>query len=124
MMDEIVQTDAALNPGNSGGPLVNSLGEVIGINTATIQPAQGLCFAIGIDSAKFVVSQLLRYGQVRRSWIGVSGQNVPLPRRLTYEYKIAAKTGMLVVAVQTNSPAAHGGLRDGDVIVRFADQAG
>jgi S1-C subfamily serine protease len=119
MMDEIVQTDAALNPGNSGGPLVNSLGEVIGINTATILPAQGLCFAIGIDTAKFVVSQLLRHGRVRRSWIGIAGQNVPVPRRLVYEYKLATDTAVLVNEVYPESPAAQAGLLAGDIIVAF-----
>lgn len=119
MMDEIIQTDAALNPGNSGGPLVNSLGEVIGINTATILPAQGLCFAIGIDTAKFVVTELLRHGRVRRSWIGIAGQNVPVPRRLVYEYKLATDTAVLVNEVYPESPAAHGGLLAGDIIVAF-----
>jgi S1-C subfamily serine protease len=119
MMDEIIQTDAALNPGSSGGPLVNSQGEVIGINTATILPAQGLCFAIGIDTAKFVASQLLQYGHVRRSWIGISGQNVPLPRRLVYEYKLTTDTAILVNEVHPESPAAQAGLLAGDIIVAF-----
>jgi S1-C subfamily serine protease len=119
MMDEIIQTDAALNPGNSGGPLVNSRGEVIGINTATIMPAQGLCFAIGIDTAKFVASQLLQHGRIRRSWIGIAGQNVPIPRRLVYEYKLAAATGILVTDVQQGSPAAHAALEAGDIITAF-----
>jgi S1-C subfamily serine protease len=120
MMDEIIQTDAALNPGNSGGPLVNSRGEVIGINTATILPAQGLCFAIGIDTAKFVASQLLQHGRVRRSWIGIAGQNVPLPRRLAYEYKLANNTAILVNEVYPDSPAGQAGLVPGDIIVAFA----
>jgi S1-C subfamily serine protease len=119
MMDEIVQTDAALNPGNSGGPLVNSRGEVIGINTATILPAQGLCFAIGIDTAKFVATQLLLHGRVRRSWIGIAGQNVPLPRRLVYEYKLPVDTAIMVNEVQRSSPAAKAGILAGDIIVAF-----
>jgi S1-C subfamily serine protease len=119
MMDEIIQTDAALNPGNSGGPLVNSQGEVIGINTATIMPAQGLCFAIGIDTAKFVASQLLQFGRVRRSWIGISGQNVPLPRRLVYEYKLPASTAILVTDVQEHSPAKSAGVEAGDMVIGF-----
>ncbi len=122
MMEEVIQTDAALNPGNSGGPLVNSRGEVIGINTATIVSAQGLCFAIGIDTAKFVASQLLQHGRVRRSWIGIAGQNVPLPRRLAYEYQLKESTGILVVSVQDGSPASHAALREGDIIVAIADQ--
>jgi S1-C subfamily serine protease len=119
MMDEIIQTDAALNPGNSGGPLVNSQGEVIGINTATILPAQGLCFAIGIDTAKFVAAQLLQHGRVRRSWIGIAGQNVPLPRRLVYEYKLPVDTAVMVNDVQKSSPAAMAGIESGDIIIGF-----
>jgi S1-C subfamily serine protease len=117
MIEEVIQTDAALNPGNSGGPLVNSRGEVIGINTATIVSAQGLCFAIGIDTAKFVASQLLQHGRVRRSWIGIAGQNVPLPRRLAYEYQLREATGILVVSVQEASPASRAALREGDIII-------
>ncbi len=122
MMDEIIQTDAALNPGNSGGPLVNSQGEVIGINTATILPAQGLCFAIGIDTAKFVAAQLLQHGRVRRSWIGIAGQNVPLPRRLVYEYKLPVDTAIMVNDVQKGSPAAQAGIESGDIIVAFGSR--
>ena len=123
MMDEIIQTDAALNPGNSGGPLVNSRGEVIGINTATILPAQGICFAIGIDTAKFVASELLLHGRVRRSWIGIAGQNVPLPRRLVYEHKLTNNTAILVNEVYPESPAAQAGLLAGDIIVAFGAEA-
>ncbi|HEX3435219.1 MAG TPA: trypsin-like peptidase domain-containing protein [Pseudacidobacterium sp.] len=122
MMEEVIQTDAALNPGNSGGPLVNSRGEVVGINTATIVSAQGLCFAIGIDTAKVVASQLLQYGRVRRSWIGISGQNVPLPRRLAYEYQLKATTGILVVSVQDDGPSSRAELREGDIITGLAGQ--
>jgi S1-C subfamily serine protease len=122
MMDEIIQTDAALNPGNSGGPLVNSLGEVIGINTATILPAQGICFAIGIDTAKFVATELLRHGRVRRSWIGIAGQNIPLPRRLVYEYKLSTDTAILINEVYPESPAAQAGLVSGDIIVAFGEK--
>ena len=123
MIDEIIQTDAALNPGNSGGPLVNSRGEVIGINTATIASAQGLCFAIGIDTAKFVASQILQHGRVRRSYIGIAGQNVPLPRRLVYEYKLTIASGTMIVSIQPGSPAEIAGLREGDLIIGFAGQA-
>jgi S1-C subfamily serine protease len=119
MMEEIIQTDAALNPGNSGGPLVNSQGQVIGINTATILSAQGLCFAIGIDTAKFVASQLLQHGRVRRSWIGIAGQNVPLPRRLVYEYKLDVDTAIMVNEVYKGSPAEQAGIHSGDIILSF-----
>jgi S1-C subfamily serine protease len=123
MMDEIIQTDAALNPGNSGGPLVDSRGQVIGINTATILPAQGLCFAIGIDTVKFVASQLLQHGRVRRSWIGIAGQNVSIPRRLAYEYRLEIGTAVLVNEVYAGSPAANAGLLAGDIIVSFGDES-
>jgi S1-C subfamily serine protease len=121
MMDEIIQTDAALNPGNSGGPLLDSRGQVIGINTATIVSAQGLCFAIGIDTVKFVASELLQHGRVRRSWIGIAGQNVPIPRRLAYEYKLTIGTAILVNEVYRESPAANAGLLSGDIIVSFGN---
>ena len=123
IMDEIIQTDAALNPGNSGGPLVNSHGQVIGINTATILPAQGLCFAIGIDTAKFVASQLLQHGRVRRSWIGIAGQNVPLPRRLVYEYKLPVDTAVIVNEVNKGSPGEQAGLISGDIILAFGSNS-
>jgi S1-C subfamily serine protease len=121
LMEEIVQTDAALNPGNSGGPLLNSRGQVIGINTATIMPAQGICFAIGIDTAKFVASQLLQHGRMRRSWIGIAGQNMPLPRRLAYEYGLSINTAVLVNEVYPGSPASKAGLASGDIIVSFGE---
>jgi S1-C subfamily serine protease len=117
LMDAVIQTDAALNPGNSGGPLVNSRGEVIGVNTAMILPAQGICFATSIDTAKFVASRLIRDGRVSRSYIGLAGQNVPLPRRIVRFYNLAVESGILVVSFENNSPARKGGLREGDIIV-------
>jgi S1-C subfamily serine protease len=122
MMEEIIQTDAPLNPGNSGGPLLDSTGSVIGVNTATIQGAQGLSFAVGIDTAKYVVAQVLQHGRVRRSSIGIAAQNVPVPRRLAYEYKLSLPTGVMATAVAPNSAAAVAGMLEGDVIIGFAGQ--
>jgi S1-C subfamily serine protease len=122
LIDDIIQTDAALNPGNSGGPLVNSRGEVIGVNTAVILPAQGICFAIGIDTAKYVAAWLIKDGKIRRSYIGVAGQNVPLHRRLVRHYQLANNTGVLVIGVTPGSPASRTGLREGDVIVDINGQ--
>ena len=121
LMDDVIQTDAALNPGNSGGPLVNSRGEVIGVNTAMILPAQGISFATSIDTAKFVASRLIRDGKVSRSYIGLGGQNVPLPRRVVRYYDLTVDGGILVVSFEGNSPASKAGLREGDVIVGFDD---
>jgi S1-C subfamily serine protease len=122
LIDNIIQTDAALNPGNSGGPLVNSAGEVIGVNTAMIRPAQGICFAIGSNTAKLVAGWLIRDGKIRRAYIGVAGQNVPLHRRIVRFYNLPRETGVLVISVEKNSPAEHAGLREGDVIVAFDDR--
>jgi S1-C subfamily serine protease len=122
MMEEIIQTDAPLNPGNSGGPLLDSAGCVIGVNTATILGAQGLSFAIGIDTAKYVVAQILQHGRVRRSSIGIAAQNVPIPRRLVYEYKLPLSSGVMVTTVAANGAASVAGLEEGDVIVGFAGQ--
>lgn len=119
LIDNIIQTDAALNPGNSGGPLVNSAGEVIGVNTAMIRPAQGICFAIASNTAKFVAAWLIRDGKIRRSYIGVAGQNVPIHRRVVRFYNLPIDTGVLVVSVEKDSPAAKTGLREGDVIIGF-----
>jgi S1-C subfamily serine protease len=122
LIDNIIQTDAALNPGNSGGPLVNSAGEVVGINTAMIRPAQGICFAIASNTAKFVASWLIKDGKIRRSYIGVAGQKVPIHRRIIRFYGLPLETAVLVVSVEKNSPAAYAGLREGDLIVAFDGQ--
>jgi S1-C subfamily serine protease len=123
LMDAVIQTDAALNPGNSGGPLVNSRGEVIGVNTAMILPAQGICFATSIDTAKFVASRLIRDGKVSRSYIGLAGQNVPIPRRIVRYYNLPVETAILVVSFEQNSPGRKAGLREGDLIVGFDGRA-
>jgi S1-C subfamily serine protease len=122
LIEDVLQTDAALNPGNSGGPLVNSTGAVIGVNTATILPAQGICFAIGINTAKFVASRLLRDGRIRRSWIGVSAQTVPVHRRVVRFYSLLKESGVVVVGLDERSPARTAGLREGDVIVALDDK--
>jgi S1-C subfamily serine protease len=123
LIDNVIQTDAALNPGNSGGPLVDSRGEVIGVNTAMIQAAQGICFAIGINTAKFVASRLIRDGRITRSYIGVAGQNVPLHRRVVRFYDLPTESGVLVMSVEKGSPAERAGLREGDVIVAYGGKS-
>ena len=122
LMDGIIQTDAALNPGNSGGPLVNARGEVVGVNTAMILPAQGLCFAIPIQTARRVAGLLIRDGRIRRAWLGVGGQNVPLPRRVASTLRLAAPRGVLLVSIEPNSPAARAGLKERDIVVALDDQ--
>jgi S1-C subfamily serine protease len=122
LLDDMIQTDAALNPGNSGGPLVNSRGEVVGVNTAMILPAQGICFATSINTAKFVASRLIRDGKVSRSHIGMAGQNVPLPRRVVRFYNLPGDSGILVISCDTGSPAKKAGLVSGDIIIGFDDQ--
>src|SRR5438034_10266617 len=117
LIDDVIQTDASLNPGNSGGPLVTSDGRVVGVNTATIMGAQGLCFAIGINTAKFVAGRLLRDGRIRRAYIGVEAQTAPLHRRLVRFYDLPQESGVIVSAVTPGSPAQRAGLREGDVIV-------
>lgn len=123
LIDDVIQTDAALNPGNSGGPLVDSQGRVIGINTAMIMPAQGICFAIASNTASFVMGKLIREGRIRRSFLGVAGQTVPLHRRVVRFHQLPAESGVFVVSVERGSPAARAGLRDGDLIVGYGDAA-
>jgi S1-C subfamily serine protease len=122
LIEDVIQTDAALNPGNSGGPLVDSRGQVIGVNTATILPAQGICFAIGINTAKFVASRLLRDGRIRRSYIGVSAQTIPIHRRVVRFYSLARDTGVIVVGIEDKSPARVAGVREGDIIVALDEK--
>jgi S1-C subfamily serine protease len=119
LIEDVVQTDAALNPGNSGGPLVNSRGEVVGVNTAVILPAQGICFAVGINTAKTVALELLRHGRIRRGRLGITGQNVPLVRQTVERHRLDQETGILVLSVEENSPADEGNVLPGDVIVAF-----
>lgn len=117
MMDNIIQTDAALNPGNSGGPLMNSSAEVVGVNTATIQTAQGLCFSISINSAKEIAEQLIRNGKVRRAFVGIQMQDIQLHQRLINFHQLENKRGIFIVNVSAESPAAKAGLKEGDIIV-------
>jgi len=122
LIDNVIQTDAALNPGNSGGPLVTSRGEVIGVNTAVILPAQGICFATAINTAKFVASRLIRDGRIRRGYLGVGIQNTLVPRRVARFHKLPAECAVLVVTVEENSPARRAGLEVGDLILAYDDQ--
>jgi S1-C subfamily serine protease len=122
LIDNIIQTDAALNPGNSGGPLVNSRGEIIGVNTAVILPAQGICFAIAVNTAQHVAGWLIKEGKIRRSYIGVGGQDVKLHRRVVRHYNLPFESGVLVLSIEPDSPAQFAGLREGDVVVEFGGQ--
>jgi S1-C subfamily serine protease len=117
MIDDVIQTDAALNPGNSGGPLLNSRGEVIGVNTAIIPGAQGICFAVAADLVRVVISDLIRFGRMRRGYIGVAGADIRLPRRALSKLNLDEDRAVHVIEVESNSPAAKAGLRAGDVLL-------
>jgi S1-C subfamily serine protease len=121
LIDNIIQTDAALNPGNSGGPLVNSRGEVIGVNTAIIPMAQGICFAIPSNTARFVAARLIRDGRIRRSYIGIGGQNITLPRRVVRAHGLQYDEAVLIVHVEKGSPSDAAGIDEGDVLIAFGE---
>lgn len=121
LMDDIIQTDAALNPGNSGGPLVNSSGKVIGVNTAVILPAQGLCFAIASNTAQLVTAWLIRDGKIRRSYLGLAGQNTTIHPRLVRHHKLSNNQGVLVSGIELDGPARQSGLAEGDIIIAFKE---
>jgi S1-C subfamily serine protease len=122
LVDNVIQTDAALNPGNSGGPLVDSRGQVIGINTAIIAPAQGICFAIPINMAKHILPQLMQHGRVTRGYLGLHGRSTPIPRSLARRYDLTQETGVEVVAVEADGPADQAGIEEEDVLISLADQ--
>ena len=122
LIDNVIQTDAALNPGNSGGPLVNSNGEVVGVNTAAILPAQNICFATAINTAIFVAGKLIKDGKIKRSFIGIAGQDVSVHRRIVRYYNLETEKGIMVINVEKNSPASKTGLLNGDIIIGFNDK--
>jgi S1-C subfamily serine protease len=119
LMDDILQTDAALNPGNSGGPLVNSRGQVIGVNTAVILPAQGLCFAIAANTAHLVAGWLIKDGKIRRSYLGLAGQTTPLHPRITRFHRLDQESGVLIAGIEQGGPVDLAGLKEGDIIISF-----
>jgi S1-C subfamily serine protease len=123
MIDNVIQTDAALNPGNSGGPLVNSRGQVIGVNTAVILPAQGLCFAIAVNTAKFVAARLMRDGRIIRARLGIAGMNVPIQRKVVRFHRLVAERGVMVSSVEAGSAADKAGIRPSDIVVVFGEHA-
>lgn len=123
LIDDVIQTDAALNPGNSGGPLLDSRGRVIGVNTAVIQGAQGICFAVAIDLAQLVIDDLMRFGRVRRAYLGIAGADIRLPRRALSRLNLVEDRAVQVIKVEADGPAARAGLRDGDVLLALQGKA-
>jgi S1-C subfamily serine protease len=119
LIDDVIQTDAALNPGNSGGPLVTACGEVVGVNTAIVMAAQGICFAIPSSIARQVAGPLIRTGRIRRAYVGLGGQNISLPRRLVRYHGLAAESGVLIIQVEPNSPARKAGVVERDLLVEY-----
>jgi S1-C subfamily serine protease len=122
LIENVIQTDAALNPGNSGGPLLDSRGNVIGINTAIIQNAQGICFAIPVNTMRWVVTSLILEGKVTRGFLGISGQTVPLPVKVVRYFQLNHESGVQVIDVSLSSPAKHAGLKEGDVIIAIGGE--
>jgi S1-C subfamily serine protease len=122
LVDNVIQTDAALNPGNSGGPLVDSRGQVVGINTAIIRPAQGICFAIPINMAKDILPQLLQHGRVVRGYLGIHAHNVPIPRGHARRFGLTQETGVEIVSVEADGPTDQAGLQEGDILVSLAER--
>jgi len=122
LIDDVIQTDAALNPGNSGGPLVDSHGQVIGVNTAVILPAQGICFAIGANTARIIAGWLIAQGRVPRARIGVAGENVPISRRYVRHFDLPRESGVRAIQIEKDSPAKRAGLQEGDLIVGLGDE--
>jgi len=123
MIDDVIQTDAALNPGNSGGPLLDSLGQVIGVNTAIIPGAQGICFAVAIDLVSVVIGDLIRFGRVRRGYLGISGADIRLPRRALSRLNLVENRAVHVIKIEGGSPAAKSGMREGDVLLEWEGKA-
>ena len=122
LIPDVIQTDAALNPGNSGGPLLNTRGEVIGVNTAIIRGAQAICFAVAVDIAAWVIPQLLQHGRVRRAWLGVGGSTIALDRRIVVALGLGQASGVRVLSVESGSPAETAGLRAGDIVIALDDR--
>ena len=122
LIDDVIQTDAALNPGNSGGPLISSAGEVVGVNTAVIRGAQGIAFAVASNTANFVISEILRFGRVRRGYIGISGDTIALPRHIALRAHSNAESAVRIRRIEQGGPAALAGLQEGDIILAVEDQ--